>query len=77
MDLSNKYLQLPKELVDSFYEDANKVFIGGKLTASEFENEFKRTIRAQPLSGEKAVYLSMQVIPRPLPSIQDTLMRFS
>jgi hypothetical protein len=73
VNLNNKYLLLPKEVKDSFYEDANKVFVGGRLRASDFENEFKGTMRGSDLSSEKALYLAMTVIPGPLPSIEQSL----
>lgn len=73
MDLSNNYLQLPKEIVNTFYEDSTKVFVGGKLKISEFENEFKDTMRGETLSSEKALHIAMQVPERPLPSIHDAL----
>ena len=73
MDINDKFLQLPKAIVESYYEDENKVIIEGKLKVSYFERNFRKTTRAAPLSAEKAVYLALQVPVKPLKSIQDAL----
>jgi hypothetical protein len=73
MNLNNKYLQLPKEMRESFFEDATRVHVSGRLNVTEFENEFKKTMRGEALTGEKALHMAMQVPPRPLPSIQSLL----
>lgn len=73
MDLSDKFLQLPKAIVMSYYEDANRVIVQGNIKADNFNRQFKATMTGSALTAEKAVHLAMQTPSRPLTSIQDLL----
>lgn len=73
MDISDKFLQLPKAVIDSYHESPTTVIVQGSINPQIFERQFKQTITGATLSAEKAVYLAMQVVSKPLRSIQDSL----
>lgn len=73
MDLSDKFLQLPKAVVESYYESPTRVIVQGSVNVQSFQTQFKQTLTSPPLSAEKAVYLALQTLSKPLRSIQDSL----
>ena len=73
MDISDKFLQLPKAVIASYYESPTQVIVQGSINIQTFEKQFKETITAAPLSAEKATHIAMQVTSKPLRSIQDSL----
>lgn len=73
MDLSDKFLQLPKAVVASYYETPTRVIVQGSIKTDNFQRQFKQTMTGASLTAEKAVYLAMQVPSKALKPIQDCL----